>query len=47
MDEQEQKAKELVHIRKLIVREVEEFTVEDVCSSRIPVLERDLSEIKE
>ena len=46
MDDQEQNAKELVHIRKLIVREVEEFTEEDVCASRIPVLERDLSEIK-
>ena len=46
MDSQDQVARALVQARRLLEREVEEFTEDDVCASRIPVLERDLSEIK-
>jgi len=40
-------AKQLVKLRRKIVREMEDFTEEDVTTSRITVLERDLDRIKE
>ena len=43
---QEQDAKVLLHARKLLERDIDEFPVDEVCASRLSVLERDLSEIK-
>ena len=40
-------AKRLVRLRRHIVREMEDFTEEDVVTSRVTVLERDLDRIKE
>ena len=40
-------AKQLVKLRRKIVREMDDFTEEDVTTSRITVLERDLDRIKE
>ena len=37
---------EMRHTKRLLVREINEFTVDDVCASRLPVLEKDLSDIK-
>ena len=46
METFQQEAKALLNIRRSLVREMDEFLEEDVCASRIPVLERDLGEIK-
>lgn len=44
--QEQQDARVLLGMRRLLVREMDEFAEDDVCSSRLPVLERDLSEIK-
>ena len=44
--QQQEDARVLLSRRRLLIREMDEFTEDDVCSSRLPVLERDLSEIK-
>ena len=43
---QQQDHQEIIHTRRLLDRELSEFTEDDVCASRLPVLERDLSDIK-
>ena len=43
---QQQETRALVHQRRLLMRELDDFTEDDVCASRLPVLETDLAEIK-
>ena len=47
MDRFQTEAKRLVKLRKKLIREMDDFTEDDVSTSRITVLERDLDRIKD
>ena len=46
MEGHREEAKALLNLRRLLMRELDEFTEEDVCAGRLAVMESVLLEIK-